>query len=78
MSKPNPPRRFVIRRMDVAEPKRSPWALRDAARPAYVGQFATHERAVLAVSNQLRAEAGLPPRLSITVPEILAEMEKRS
>lgn len=78
MSKPNPPRRFTIRRAAVAEAMRSPWALRDVARPAYVGQFTTHERAILAMSNQLRAEAGLPPRLSITVPEILAAMGKRA
>lgn len=51
-------RRFVIRRMPLGMNTRSPWILRDRSRPAYLGHFATHNLALLAVERKLREERG--------------------
>lgn len=41
-----------------AAPISHPWALKDRARPAYVGQFADLAAALAAVSRRLKMEAG--------------------
>lgn len=55
---------------------RSPWAMRDASRPAFLGQYATHALAVAAVSAKLRAEHGAPI-VDISVAEVREAMTTR-
>lgn len=38
---------------------RHPWKMRDAARPHYLGQYASLELALAAVDNVIRREAGV-------------------
>ena len=48
-------------RGEVRAPEvRSPWVMRDASRPAFLGQYATHALALAAVNAKLRTEAGRP------------------
>lgn len=72
--------RFTIRRKSVEYPNPSPWAVKDAERPAFVGQYARLDLAVKAIDAKLREEKGAPAPL-FTDPsdtdEILAEMRKR-
>lgn len=71
--------RFTIRRLkgDAGRSTRSPWILRDAERPHFLGQYARHELAIAAVSAKLREEHGLAPALDLDRDEIIAEMRRR-
>ena len=71
--------RFTIRRLrgDAGRSTRSPWVLRDAERPHFLGQYARHDLAIAAVSAKLREERGLAPALDLDRDEILAEMRRR-
>lgn len=55
---------------------RAPWVMRDASRPAFLGQYATHALALAAVSAKLRAEHGAPI-VDISVAEIREAMMTR-
>lgn len=55
---------------------RAPWVMRDASRPAFLGQYATHALAVAAVNAKLRAEHGAPI-VDISVAEIREAMTTR-
>ena len=57
-------RRFVIKRHPLALATRSPWALRDRSRPAYLGHFATHALALAAVDRKLAQERGYVPSVA--------------
>lgn len=66
--------RFTLRRSELESLASSPWILKDAKRPAFVGRYATRDLGLAAVSAKLREEADLPPVLNIDVDEILAAM----
>ena len=57
--------RFKIKRHGLDVVMRAPWVLRDRTRPAYLGQYRTHERALAAMDNIIRVERGVPPRLAL-------------
>ena len=59
-----------------APPMRAPWVLRDAARPAFLGQYTTHALALAAVNAKLREEAGRPI-VDISVAEVREAMTTR-
>ena len=64
-------------RGEVRAPEvRSPWVMRDASRPAYLGHFATHALALAAVNAKLRDEHGAPI-VDISVAEIHEAMTTR-
>ena len=71
--------RFTIRRLkgDAGRSTRSPWVLRDAERPHFLGQYARQDLAIAAVSAKLREERGLAPALDLDRDEIIAEMRRR-
>lgn len=70
--------RFTIRRLkgDAGRSTRAPWVMRDASRPAFLGQYATHALAVAAVNAKLRGEHGAPI-VDISVAEIREAMTTR-
>ena len=64
-------------RGEVRAPEvRSPWVMRDAARPAFLGQYATHALALAAVDRKLAQEAGRPI-VDISVAEVREAMTTR-
>jgi hypothetical protein len=70
--------RFRIRKHcgdfpSIAQPL-YPWRLTDRSRPAYLGQYTTHERAVAGMNAILRLEHGFPLKLDLPVDEIRAAM----
>lgn len=71
--------RFTIRRLkgDAGRSTRSPWAMRDAERPSFLGQYARHDLAIAAASAKLREERGLAPALDLEADAIVAEMRRR-
>ena len=69
--------RFKIRRHDVRAAARLPWILKDGQRPAWLGQYESHERALVAMDNAARYGLGLAPRLALDVGEIRAAMSDR-
>ena len=71
--------RFTIRRLkgDAGRSTRSPWVLRDAERPHFLGQYARHNLAIAAASAKLREERGLAPALDLETSEIREAMQKR-
>lgn len=61
MTKPTPPRRFVIRKLDPATFKTPysaawPWQLKDAARPAWMGRARSVADALAKVDAVLESE----------------------
>ena len=61
-------------RGEVRAPEvRSPWVMRDASRPAFLGQYATHALALAAVNAKLRDEHGAPI-VDISVAEVRKAM----
>lgn len=48
-------RRFVIRRFPLAIPSKSPWIIRDRARPAWLGGFASFDLAIAAAVDRILA-----------------------
>lgn len=54
----------------------SPWAMRDASRPAFLGQYATHALAIAAVNAKLCEEAGRR-LVDISVAEVREAMTTR-
>mgnify|MGYP001235101377 FL=1 len=71
--------RFMIRRLkgDAGRSTRSPWVMRDAERPSFLGQYARHDLAIAAASAKLREERGLAPALDLEADAIVAEMRRR-
>lgn len=69
-----PEPRFRVKRHKIDSMSSRPWAVKDAARPAFVGQYATHELAMMAIDNVVRGERGMPARLPITRAEIREAM----
>lgn len=60
------PARFRIKRQrpyNAADAR--PWKMKDASRPAFLGQYATHALALAAVDRKLSEETGIPTRRSI-------------
>lgn len=57
-------RRFVIKRHPLALSTRSPWALRDRSRPAYLGHFGTFALAIAAVDRKVAEERGYVPSVA--------------
>jgi hypothetical protein len=69
------PARFRVKIARHATEK--PFKVRDRERPAFLGQYATLGRAMLAIDNVIRRERGMPERVPITADEIRELMEKR-
>lgn len=68
--------RFHVKRHPVELANmRSPWILRDKARPAFVGHYARLDLALNAIGAKLREERGLAPAIDFTVDEILEAMQ---
>ena len=64
-------------RGEVWAPEVGPlWVLRDATRPAFLGQYTTHALALAAVDAKLREEAGRPI-VDISVAEVREAMTTR-
>lgn len=57
-----------------------PWKLRDASRPAFLGQYASHALAIAAIDAKLSIESGIPTRRAIreAMHRGLAAMSARS
>lgn len=66
--------RFRVKRHPVGVVADRPWIVKDAARPAFLGHYATHSRALMAIDNIVRADRGMPPRLDVNVDEIREAM----
>lgn len=66
--------RFRVKRHKGDDVPAKPWAVKDAARPAFIGQYASHELAMTAIDNVVRAEMKMLPRPSFTVAEIREAM----
>lgn len=66
--------RFRVKRHKGDDAPAKPWAVKDAARPAFIGSYATHELAMRAIDNVVRGEREMPPRLDVTVDEIREAM----
>lgn len=65
------PRRFRVKRAKPFDPQQPhPWKMKDASRPAFLGQYSTHALAMRAIEEKLASERGYVP----TRAEIRAAM----
>lgn len=65
-------------RLKYSPGARQPWKLRDAARPAFLGQYSTLDVACRAMDNTIRREAGMPERIAVSAAEVQAAMRQRA
>lgn len=71
--------RFKIKRQrpyNAAD--RYPWKMKDATRPAYLGQFPSLDAALESIDRTVRRELGFPDKLDLDPAEILAAMGSKS
>ncbi len=55
-----PSARFRIKRHALDVVSSRPWVLKDAARPAFLGQYETHALAIQAIDRKVADERGVP------------------